>query len=74
MKRRNVIYERARFNSRKQLQGETVDSFATDLFCLAEYCEYGHLHDEMIRDRTGRRVALRFIIRENAARSRADIR
>ena len=52
MKRRNVIiYERARFNSCKQLQGETVDSFATDLFCLAEYCEYGHLRDEMIRDR-----------------------
>ena len=27
VKRRNVIFERARFNSRKQLQDETVDSF-----------------------------------------------
>ena len=27
-----------------------VDSFITALFCLAEYCEYGTLNDEMIRD------------------------
>ena len=85
VKRRNVIFERARFNSRKQLQDrgqiprmqagigvlinkdfpetiqevhhktnvqdETVDSFITDLFCLAEHCAYEQLRDEMIRDR-----------------------
>ena len=51
MKWRNVIFEQAKFNSRKQLQDETVDDFITDLFCLAEHCSYGELRDEMIRDR-----------------------
>ena len=26
-------------------------SFITSLYCLAEHCGYGMLHDEMIRDR-----------------------
>jgi len=51
VKRRNVIFERAKFNSHKQEAGESVDSFITDLHCLARYCNYGELHDEMIRDR-----------------------
>ena len=51
VKRRNVIFERAKFNSRKQEAGESVNSFITDLHCLARYCNYGDLHDEMIRDR-----------------------
>ena len=29
---------------------EPVASFITALYCLVEYCEYGSLHDEMIRD------------------------
>ena len=44
-------YERAKFNSRKQEEGEPVDSFITDLHALAERCKYQDLHDEMIRDR-----------------------
>lgn len=51
VKRRNVIFERARFNSRKQLKDESVDSFVTDLFSLVEHCGYGQLRDEMVRDR-----------------------
>ena len=51
VKRRNVIYERAKFNKRKQEQGEPVDKFITALYSLAEHCGYGVLHDEMIRDR-----------------------
>ena len=51
VKKRNVIFERARFNRRKQEEGETVDAFVTDLYALAEYCSYAGLHDEMIRDR-----------------------
>ena len=50
-KRRNVIFERARFNMRRQEEGETVDAFITALYSLAEHCGYGALHDEMIRDR-----------------------
>ena len=49
--RRNVIFERAKFNQRKQHEGETVDSFVTDSHALAEHCEYGTLREEMIRDR-----------------------
>ena len=37
IKRRNVIFERAKFNKRKQEEGEPVDSFITDLYALAEH-------------------------------------
>ena len=50
-KRRNVIYERARFNMRRQEENEAIDTFVTALYALAEHCGYGSLHDEMIRDR-----------------------
>ena len=51
VKRRNIIFERAKFNMRKQEEKEPVDAFITDLYALAEHCSYGALHDEMIRDR-----------------------
>ena len=50
VKRHNHIFERAKFNQRKEEEGELVDSFITALHCLAEYCGYGELHDEMIMD------------------------
>lgn len=49
--RRNVIFERFKFNSRQQLPGESVDSFITSLHSLAEHCEYGALKEDLIRDR-----------------------
>ena len=51
VKRRNVIYERAQFNLRKQEEGETVAAFINDLYVLVEHCGFGDLQDEMIRDR-----------------------
>ena len=51
VKRRKVIFERAKFNSRKQELSEPVDVFITALYTLAENCNYGTLHDEMVRDR-----------------------
>lgn len=48
---KNVIYERARFNLRKQGDNETVESFVTALYTLVEHCDYGTLHDKLIRDR-----------------------
>ena len=51
VKKRNVIYERARFNTRCQGKDESVDAFVTALHSLAQYCDYKELHDEMIRDR-----------------------
>ena len=34
-----------------QLPGETVDSFITALYGLAEHCKYGQLQNELIHDR-----------------------
>ena len=49
--KKNVIHERAKFNQRVQGQDEPVENFITDLYRLAEFCEYTSLKDEMIRDR-----------------------
>ena len=49
--RRNVIFERAKFNQRRQEEGETVDSFITALHALAEHCNFGTLGDVMTWDR-----------------------
>lgn len=49
--KKNVIYERAMFNKRIQQPTETVDSFITALYAPSENCEYGALHDKLLRDR-----------------------
>ena len=49
--RRKVIFERARFNQRNQLGGETVKQYIMELYKLAESCNYADMTDEMIRDR-----------------------
>ena len=49
--RKNVIFERARFNQRKQLDDETAEEYITALYGLVETCEFGALKEEMIRDR-----------------------
>ena len=49
--RRNVIYERARFNRRNQKEGESAEQYITALYDLVETCDYGTLKDEMLRDR-----------------------
>lgn len=46
--RKNVIFERARFNRRNQLEGESAEQYVTALYSLVETCE---LRDEMLRDR-----------------------
>ena len=51
IQKRNVIYERARFNQRRQEEGEPFDDFVTALYGLVEHCNYGDLQTEMIRDR-----------------------
>ena len=49
--RRNVIFERARFNRQWQLPGELVEQYIVELYNLVEYCNYGDFKSEMIRDR-----------------------
>ena len=51
VKKRNIIFECARFNHCKQEKGELVDDFLTALFCLFEHCQYGNTREEMIQDR-----------------------
>ena len=48
--RKNVIFERACFNSQCQ-DGKSVEQFITSLYQLVEDCEYGALKDQMVRDR-----------------------
>ncbi|KAK3093011.1 hypothetical protein FSP39_010012 [Pinctada imbricata] len=49
--RKNVAYERHVFNTRTQGPSENIDAFVTDLRILAKSCEFGDLHDTLIRDR-----------------------
>ena len=49
--KRNVIFERAQFNIRRQEQGESMEPFITTLHKLAETCEFGALREILIRDR-----------------------
>ena len=49
--RTNVILERAKFNRRNQLDGETAETYITVLYGLVENCKYGVLKDEKLRDR-----------------------
>ena len=45
------MIEPARFNLRVQTGGESADNFLTDLYTLAEFCNFSDLRDELIRDR-----------------------
>ena len=47
---RNVIYERHKFNTCEQDQGETVAQYITKLRQLASTCEFGVLENDLIRD------------------------
>ena len=49
--RRNIIFERARFNQRNQLKGESAETYITVLYGLIENCNLGTLKDELLRDR-----------------------
>ena len=47
----NVIFERARFNQRNQLPGESAEKYIVEIYRLAENCKFGALKNELIRDR-----------------------
>ena len=49
--RKNVIFERARFNLRMQQEGESAEQFIMNLYQLIEHCEYGAMTDELLRDK-----------------------
>ena len=43
--RKNVTFERARFNARVQAEGESIEQYITSLYNLIEHCEYGTLKE-----------------------------
>ncbi|KAL3226592.1 hypothetical protein MRX96_024798 [Rhipicephalus microplus] len=49
--RRNVIFERARFNTTLQQDGESVEDFVGALHKLSKDCEFGALREEFEHDR-----------------------
>ncbi|XP_071057614.1 uncharacterized protein [Onthophagus taurus] len=51
IKTHNVIYARAKFNLRKQKEGETAEEYVRAITTLAKNCKYGSLEDELIRDK-----------------------
>ncbi len=48
---KNVIMDRHAFNTMNQKPHETIQSYVAMLKTLARKCEFGTLHDELIRDR-----------------------
>ena len=50
-KKVNIIYERAKFNKRSQMERESAEDFVLNLYKLIKTCGYGTLRDELLRDR-----------------------
>ena len=51
VRRNTSVFERAKFNRRNQMQGESIEQYITALFNLRETCEFGDLADQLLRDR-----------------------
>ena len=49
--RKNVIFERAKFNYQNQHDGEFAKQYVVELHSLARNCNFGALSEELIRDR-----------------------
>ena len=49
--KKNVTYERHRFFTRSQNEGETIDQYVTELRSRAKSCAFGDLTESLIRDR-----------------------
>ncbi|XP_077531148.1 uncharacterized protein LOC144143238 [Haemaphysalis longicornis] len=48
---RNIFYERAKFSTKVQPDGESVEDFTTALHTLADSCNYGELCEKIIHSR-----------------------
>ena len=49
--RKNLIFERAKFNRRDHREGESAEEYITELYALIETCEFKDRRDEMLLDR-----------------------
>lgn len=48
--RTNVVFERFKFNERRQREGESFENFMTDCRHLIQSCDYKTMEEEMMRD------------------------
>ena len=48
--RKNIIFERARFDKKYQLPNESAKQFISEIHQLGENCEFGPMKEELIRD------------------------
>ena len=48
--RKNIVFERACFNQRKQESSESAELYITTIHQMADRCEYGAMKEELIRD------------------------
>ena len=51
MPKKNLFYERHRFNTRIQNKEDNFDTFLTDIRNIVINCEYGTLEDDLLKDR-----------------------
>ena len=51
MPKTNVTLERYKFNSRYQKGEELIDEYLTELKKLSQNCNFGHLENELLKDR-----------------------
>ena len=49
--RRSVTFERFKFNTRYRHSDESITKFIAELRLLSEFCDFGDMLDDMIRDR-----------------------
>ena len=49
--KKNITYQRYRFFSYNQNDGQSIDSYATELRTRADHCDFGDLKDSLIRDK-----------------------
>ena len=49
--KKNITYQRYRFFSYNQNDGQSIDSYATELRTRADHCHFGDLKDSLIRDK-----------------------
>ena len=51
-KKRKMVFEHTciSFFQRKQEEGEPVASLVSDVYAWVKHCNFGALHDEMVRD------------------------
>lgn len=75
--RKNVVYERFKFFSRKQGEGEAFDHYLTDVKKLSTTCEFGEQQESLIRDRivlgiSDRALQERLLAREDLSLNKAE--